>query len=230
MISDVSVKTLGLVTTAVVALLLVAAVKQVALADEDGIHNVNSSIHVAPGEHSGDLSTVNGSIHIAENAVVGYARTVNGSVGLETHSTAAEVGTVNGSIDLKEGAHVNGGVHTVNGSLRVADSADVTGDLVNVNGSIHVAAAHVGGSIKTATGGIDLGPSAQIDGDVRMSKDTSWHLGFQTIPRVVIEPGTVVKGKLHFERPVVLYVSDRARIGAVEGAEVKKFSGDHPPE
>jgi cytoskeletal protein CcmA (bactofilin family) len=229
MIRKVWLKILGPVTTAAIAL-SVTATHEAAVADEPGISNVNSSIHIASGERSGNLSTVNGSIHIGENAVVGHAKTVNGSVNMEAHSTAAELGTVNGPIKLEEGAHVNGDVHTVNGTLHVDNSAEVTGNLTSVNGGIGVAAAHIGGSVGTASSSMDLGPNAQIDGDVNMSKDTSWHFGFQRIPRVVIEPGTVVKGKLHFERPVVLYVSDHAKIGVVEGAKVQKFSGDHPPE
>jgi hypothetical protein len=229
MISKLWIKILGTAATVVVALTL-AATRDAAVANDNGTHRVNESIHVAPGEHPGDLSTVNGSIHIEENAVVGHAKTVNGSLGMEPHSTAADLSTVNGSINLKEGVHVNGSVHSVNGSLHVENGAEVTGDLTNTNGSIRVAAAHIGGSLHTASGGIDLGPNAQIDGDVNMAKDTSWHFGFQRLPRVVVEPGTVVRGKLHFERPVVLYVSDHAKIGVVEGAEVQKFSGDHPPE
>ena len=229
MIPKLWVKILGPATTVAVAVTL-AATREAAVADEYGTHRVNGSIHVAPGEHSGDLSTVNGSIHIEENAVVGHVKTVNGGVDMEPHSTAADLSTVNGSINLKEGAHVNGGVHSVNGTFHVENGAEVTGDLINTNGGIHVAAAHIGGSLGTASGGIDLGPNAKIDGNVNMAKDTSWHFGFQTLPRVVIEPGTVVKGKLHFERPVVLYVSDRATIGAVEGAKVQKFSGNHPPD
>ena len=229
MIRKVWLTILGPVTTAAIAL-SVAATHEVAVAGEPGISNVNSSIHIASGEHSGNLSTVNGSIHIGENAVVGHAKTVNGSVNMEAHSTAADLGSVNGSIKLEEGAHVNGDVHTVNGTLHVDNGAEVTGNLTNVNGSIGVAAAHIGGSVGTASSSMDLGPNAHIDGDVNMSKDTSWHFGFQSLPRVVIEPGTVVKGRLHFERPVVLYVSDHATIGAVEGAEVQKFSGNHPPD
>jgi DUF4097 and DUF4098 domain-containing protein YvlB len=230
MIRQVWLKILGPVTAGAVAATL-AVTQPLAVADESGISKVNSSIQVASGEHSGDLTTVNGSIHIGESAVVGHAKTVNGSVDLGAHSTAADLVTVNGSIKLDEGAHVNGGVRTVNGALHVDNGAEVTGDLTNVNGGIGVAAAHIGGSVGTTSGGIDLGPNAQIDGDVNMFKDTSWwHFGFQKLPRVVIEPGTVVKGKLHFERPVVLYVSDRARIGVVEGAQAQKFSGDHPPD
>jgi hypothetical protein len=212
------------------ALLTVAAM-QVAVAQVGGdIHNVNSSIQVAPGEHSGDLSTVNGSIRIGENAAIASARTVNGGLQLEPHVTAGELTTVNGGIELKEGVHVTGNVHTANGGLRVKDGVEITGDLTNVNGAIIVGAAHIGGSVNTAAASIDLGPNAHVDGNVHMSKETGVHFGFQTIPRVVIEPGTVVKGTLHFERPVALYVSDHATIGTVEGAEVHKFSGDHAPE
>ena len=212
--------------------LLTVATMQVALAQVGGgdIHNVNSSIQVAAGEHSGGLSTVNGSIHVGENAVVGSARTVNGGLQLLPHATSGDLVSVNGGIDLKEGVHVNGNVRTVNGGLHVDNSVEVTGDLTNVNGDIGIAAAHIGGSVNTASASMDLGPNAHIDGNIHMSKDNSWHFGFQTIPRVVIEPGTVVKGILHFERPVSLYVSDRATIGTVEGAEVHKFSGDHPPK
>jgi len=229
MIREAWQKILGPVTAGAIAVTL-AVTHPVAVADESGISKVNSSIQVASGEHSGDVTTVNGSIHVGENAVVGNAKTVNGSVAMEVHSTAKDVGTVNGGIKLAEGVHVSGGVHTVNGALHVDNGAEVTGNLTTVNGGIGVAAAHIGGSVGTTAGGMDLGPNAQIDGDVNMSKDTSWwHFGFQKIPRVVIEPGTVVKGKLHFERPVTLYVSDRAKIGVVEGAKAEKFSGDHPP-
>lgn len=229
MISDLWVRILGPVITAAVALILAAA-HDVAVAGEHGISNVNTSIHVSSGEHLGDLSTVNGSIHIAENAVVGHAMADNGSVNMEAHSTAADVGTVNGTIKLGEGAHVNGGVRTVNGAIHIDNGVEVSGNVITANGGISVAAAHIGGSVDTASGGIDLGPNAQIDGDVTMSKDRNWILGLQKPPRVAIEPGTVVKGKLHFERPVTLYVSNRAQIGVVEGAKVQKFSGDHAPD
>ena len=227
--------TWGLLATAATALLLTLASMRVATADEDAgpageIHKVNSSVHIEPGQHTGNVSTVNGSIHISENAVVGQTHTVNGSLHMEAHSTATYLATVNGSIELQDGVHINGAVHSVNGSLNIEDGVEINGDLTNTNGGIHVAAAHIAGSIGTASGSIYLGPNAHIDGGVNMSKDTSWHFGFQQLPRVVIEPGTVVRGKLHFERPVTLYVSDHATIGPVEGAAVRKFSGDHPPE
>jgi len=201
--------------------------------DGDGISSVMGSISVSAGEHRGDLATVNGSIRIGEGAAVGRAHTVNGSVTLEPRATATEVKTVNGSVHLDDGAQVSGAVHTVNGSLSLARDANVTGALANVNGAIHVNAAHVGGDVETFNGGIEIGPNAHVDGGLTVRRNHSDHgddIGSRnTPPRVVIGPGSVVKGPLRFERPVELYVSDRATIGPVEGATPVKFTGDHPP-
>jgi len=201
--------------------------------DGDGISSVTGSITVSAGEHRGDVTTVNGSIRVGEGAVVKEARTVNGSVTLEARATAAEVKTVNGSVQLSDGAQVGGRVHTVNGSLSLAKGANVAGALANVNGGIHINAAHVGGDVETVNGGIEIGPDAHLDGGVTVHKNHSDHgddTGSRnTPPRVVIGPGSVVKGTLRFERPVELYVSDRATIGPVEGATPIKFSVDRPP-
>ncbi len=200
-----------------------------ARAHDADLSKVMGSIDVAPGEHVGDVSTINGSIRIGADAIVHEASTVNGGLRLETRATASQLKTSNGGIDVREGAHVTGDIHTINGGLHVDDGADVSGDVANINGGIHVAGGHVGGSITSTNGGIDLGPNAHIDGDVTMKRDHSVHSARQSIPRVVIEPGTVVKGTLRFEREVRLYVSDRATIGPVEGAQPVKFSGDHAP-
>ncbi len=207
--------------------------------DEDSIpgdtrtSKLNGSITIGRGEHTGDLSTVNGSIHVGDDAVVGQVSTVNGSVKVESHATVNALNTVNGAIDVRDGAHVHGSIHAVSGGLHINDAVEVSGDVTNVNGGIHVEGAHIVGSIDTSSGGIDLGPNARVDGKVMIEKDNSGNFGFGNAPkppRVVIEPGTIVKGKLHFDREVKLYVSDRATIGPVEGAEVVKFSGDRPPE
>jgi cytoskeletal protein CcmA (bactofilin family) len=199
---------------------------------------VNGSIDIAAGEHAGKLSTVNGAIHIGENAVAGAADTVNGGISLGSHASAAKLTTVNGSIQLHEAARVSGVVHTVNGQLTLADGADVSGSLHNVNGQITVGAAHVAGGIETVTGGIELGPNARVEGGIYIQEDTSWFGWFfgwlglgseNVVPRVVIGPGSVVTGTLRFERPVKLYVSDRATIGNVVGATAVKFSADQPP-
>jgi hypothetical protein len=193
--------------------------------------SVMGSIEVAAGEHTGDLSTVNGSIHIGENAVVGSAHAVNGGISLAPRARAAELVTVNGPIELASQAKVSGQVHTVNGKLSLADGADVGGALVNVNGAIRVAAAHVGGGIDTVSGGMELGPNARVDGGIHVHKETGFSISLfsEDVPRIVVGPGSVVRGTLNFERKVLLYVSDKATVGPVQGATAVKYSGERPP-
>ena len=205
-----------------------------ALADGDDIKMVTGSITVGAGEHRGDLKTVNGSIRAGQGAVVGNAHTVNGSITFESQATAVEAKTVNGSVTLEDGARVSGRIVTVNGSLTLGRGAEVTEGLTNVNGAIHVGAAHVGGDISTVNGGMDIGPDAHVDGGITVhrshqSGDSDSDSDHHEPPRIVIGPGSVVKGTLKFEREVKLYVSDRATIGTVEGATPIKFSGDRPP-
>lgn len=228
----IRVRVLASSMVAATTLGLCLGMAQSAAAETGDISKVNDSIHVEGGAHAGDVSTVNGSIHIGADAVVKHAHSVNGGISLDSHVTADKVDTVNGSIHLDEGVQVHGQIHTTNGGVRVGDNSDIAADISTTNGGIHIKGAHVGGSIDTRSGGIDLGPNARIDGNVRVEKDNSWNFGFwqNKPPRIIIRPGTVVKGTLHFERPVRLYVSDHATIGQVQGAEVHKFSGDNPPD
>ncbi|GAC1455835.1 MAG: hypothetical protein PVSMB6_13250 [Steroidobacteraceae bacterium] len=189
---------------------------------------VLGSVDIGAGEHAGDVSTVNGAIRIGENAVVGHVDTVNGGITVDAHATAGAVETVNGGIRINDGAGISGHVETVNGSLNIATGADVKGDLSNINGAIAVAAAHIGGNISTVTGDLRIGPDAHVDGGIHVQKNNSWFQLGSSVPRVVIAPGSVVKGALRFDRKVLLYVSDRAIIGEVQGATVNKFSGDAP--
>jgi predicted acyltransferase (DUF342 family) len=195
----------------------------------DDTSMVTGSISVSPGEHRGDLKTVNGSIRVGRGAAVGNAHTVNGSITLESQATAVEAKTVNGPLELEDGARVSGRIVTVNGSMTLGRGADVAEGLTNVNGAIRLGAAHVGGDISTVNGGMEIGPDAHVDGGILVHGNHSDHADAQEPPRVVIEPGSVVKGTLKFEREVRLYVSDRATIGTVEGATPVKFSGDRPP-
>jgi cytoskeletal protein CcmA (bactofilin family) len=209
--------------------LTVAAAPEAAVAQESSVSKVFGGVDIAPGEHTGDVSTVNGGVHVGADAVVGRAHSVNGGVHIESRATATDVTTVNGGINVADNVRVTGDVHTVNGSVHIQKGADVSGDAGTVNGGIHVESAHIGGSIATTNGNIMLGPDARIDGDVVMKENNGGHWGEERIPRVVVMPGTVVKGELRFERKVVLWVSDRATIGTVRGAVAQKFSGDQPP-
>lgn len=210
------------------ALLLLSAL---ALAEGENIDNVNGSIHVENGQNKGDLSTVNGSIRVGEKATVGEIDTVNGGVTLGDEATANEIDAVNGSISLGEKARVTRAVDSVNGAITLERGADVGGKVENVNGRIRLVAAHVGGGIFTTSGDIEVGADSRVENGIRVDKpDQSWfRLGKSDVPRIVIGPGAVVQGTLHFEREVKLYVSDSATIGAVVGATAVKYSGDVPP-
>jgi len=219
------------VLTSVTALVLAWAAVPVLASDDDDHDKVMGSVHVQPGEHVDKATTVNGSVDIGANAVVKHAETVNGSITIHEHAAVDSVETVNGSIHIDQGAHVTGNVELVNGKTTLDAGADVSGRLSVVNGSIHLTAAHVGGGIETTNGGLTIGANSRIEGGILYNEtQESWFsfIWAPEVPRVVIEPGAIVKGTLRFRREVKLYVSDQATIGTVEGATVIKFSGAHP--
>jgi DUF4097 and DUF4098 domain-containing protein YvlB len=200
-------------------------------ATESGASTVNGSITVPANLHSGKLDTVNGSIHIDDNAIVTTASTVNGSINLGAHATADSLSTVNGGITVNDGARVTHGLDTVNGGMQVKNGAEVGGRVRNVNGHIVLTGAQVGGGLQTVDGDIDVASGSHVEGGILVEKMSGFNLSLTNrIPRVVIGPGSVVQGDLRFDRPVHLYVSDKATVGAITGATPTPFSGDKPPE
>jgi len=200
--------------------------------DNEGDYDrVLGSVHVGAGEHVNKATTVNGSVDIGANAVVKHAGTVNGTVTVHEHATLNSVETVNGSINLGAGVRVAGKVGLVNGKITLARGADVGGKLSSVNGAIQLTAAHVGGGIETTNSNLTVGADSRIEGGILYNETSdSWFSFFSKpkLPQIIIEPGAVVKGTLEFRRAVELYVSDRASIGTVQGATVKRFSGANP--
>lgn len=228
-------------------LALLACLPLAAVAGEGGISKVNGSVRVEAGQSAGDVSTVNGSVTIEEGATAADVDTVNGSVNIERNATvqsaesvnggislaenakATSMETVNGTLRLAEGVQVSGNVSAVNGSAQLAKGVDIRGELANVNGKMTIGAAHVGGGLKTVNGDINIGPDARIEGGILVEKPhLNWFNRNRRPPRIVIGPGAVVEGRLRFEHEVELLVSDRAKIGPVEGAKAVTFSGDEP--
>jgi hypothetical protein len=197
-------------------------------AGHEGAHTVNGSVQVPDNDQTGDVGTVNGSIHVGDKATLLGAQTVNGSISLGSHASADSLTTVNGSISLNDNARVAHNVASVNGGLSLHNGSDVEGSLTNVNGTIELEAAHVGGGIRTANGDINVGAQSRVDGGIVVEQPHGW-FQFTHEPRIVIGPGAVVNGELHFERKVELYVSDKATIGPVVGATAVRFSGEAPP-
>jgi len=193
------------------------------------VSTVNGSVTIEEGATASDVDTVNGSITIERNATVQKVESVNGGVSLGANAKAASVETVNGTLKLAEGVQVSGDVSAVNGSAQLAKGADIKGELANVNGKMTIDAAHVGGGLKTVNGDILVGADSRIEGGILVEKpNLNWFSRNRRPPRIVIGPGAVVEGKLRFEHEVQLLVSDRAKIGPVEGATPVPFSGDAP--
>ena len=198
--------------------------------DGDDSHKVNGSVHVVAGKPTAAAATVNGSIEIDADATVTSADTVNGHLRLGAHATADSLRTVNGSITLEAGARVAHGVESVNGSLTLHDGADVLGPLVNVNGKIELDAAHVAGGIKTVNGSMSILGASRVEGGISVQKASTSIISFgNDVPRIVIGPGATVQGDMNFERPVKLYLSDKATVGSVIGTTPIPFTGDVPP-
>src|SRR3984885_9376063 len=186
--------------------------------DGNGTTAVNGSIHVSAGSPGGAVNTVNGSIRADDNAQISSGQTVNGNISLGDHATATSLTTVNGGISLSAGAHVSETVTTVNGTLALRPGAQVGGRLANVNGTIILAGATVSGGITTVNGNIDIGANSHVQGGIIVHKPSTgffqWWSDSTDKPRVVVGPGAVID-TMHFERAVLLYVSDTATIGKV---------------
>jgi len=190
---------------------------------------INGSVHIVAGQPAEGVSTVNGSVNIDDDAAVDSVGTVNGSIHLGARATAKSLTTVNGSITVKEAAHTTY-IKAVNGDLTVNDGAEVSGALSNVNGKIGVHAAHIGGRISTVEGDISIVGSSHVDGGILVEKRSGFRMPRRSDdPIIIIGPGAEVLGELRFEHKVQLFVSDRATIGAVTGANAVSFSGDNPP-
>ena len=218
-----------------VALLALSGV--VSAHDHDGpgrdIDKVNGSITASAGEAYGDLSTVNGGIDLESGARAGDVETVNGGIEAADNVGARSVSTVNGAIRFGKQARIDGDVETVNGGIFIDRGGNVRNDVTTVNGAIGLVDTDLGGGIETVNGDVTVGVGSHVKGGIHVEKPTGnygvqW--GKQRIPRIVIGPNAVVDGALLFERDVVLYVHDTARIGSVRGATPKSYNTATPPK
>jgi cytoskeletal protein CcmA (bactofilin family) len=215
------------------------------------ISQVGGPITVTAGQPVGNVSNVNGPIRLDDKAIVLNAHSVNGGITLGAAASAQSVSTVNGGITLEAaasvqslrtnngsisigpGARVAGTVTSINGTIALEHSANISGHLSTANGKIYLDAAHVGGGIETVTSSIEIGPGSRVEGGILiMCTKGAWDWLLRRPcppPLVVIGPDAIVQGTLTLEQNVRLYVSDRARIGPVEGVKAIIYSGERPP-
>ena len=196
------------------------------------IVRTNGAVTTEPGANYGRLATTNGSIRLADGVTAGEASTTNGSIAAGSGVTSDGLSTVNGSIRVGERARIAGDVRTVNGSVLVGRGSRVGGDVASVNGALGVIATEVGGDMRIANGDLTVGVDSHVRGGVHVAKPSANWMPIRVSTRrqrVVIGPRAVVDGPLVFEREVVLYVHDSARIGPVTGAEPVRFSTPTAP-
>jgi len=196
----------------------------------DATHKINGGVHVIAGTPPATAATVNGGIDVDENAAVTSAATVNGGVHMGANATADSLHVVNGGVVLEKHVRVSGSVKSVNGGITLRDESEVMGPLENVNGDINLQSAHVGGGIRTVNANINVLGSSRVEGGIQVKHNSGDSVaGAMHVPRIVVGPGATVSGEMLFERPVKLFVSERATIGAVTGATVERYAGDEPP-
>jgi DUF4097 and DUF4098 domain-containing protein YvlB len=195
------------------------------------VSSVNGSVRVEDGVTAQDVETVNGSIHIGERSRVRSIETVNGGISVGDGTHAQSVESVNGTIKLGRQVQVAGDMTTVNGSTSAAQGAEVRGNVETVNGRIELDAARVGGQLRTRNGDVTVGANSHVSGDLVVEKvNRGWFNSNKRNPKIVIGPNAIVEGTLRFHREVDLYVSNTAKIGKVEGATPRRFSGSEPNE
>ncbi|MGY1459353.1 hypothetical protein ACW5F0_12020 [Luteimonas sp. A534] len=202
-----------------------------AWAAED-IVRTNGAVATTAGGEYGRLATTNGSIRMADGVTAGPASTTNGSISTGNDVTAESLSTVNGSIRVGERARITESVETVNGSVLIDRGSKVGGNVGNANGAIGLIATEVRGDVEMSNGDLTIGIGSHVHGGVRVRKAGSNWMPIRVSTRrqrVIIGPGAVVDGPLEFEREVVLYVHDTARIGAVTGAEPVRYSTPTAP-
>lgn len=217
--------------TLLVILLVLAALFPGAVRASEDIVRTNGAVTTTAGSEYGRLGTTNGSVRLADRVTADTASTTNGSISAGNDVTVGRVSTVNGSIRLGERVRVAGEVRTVNGSIFI-DRHGRVGPVETTNGAIGLVATEVTGDVSLANGDLTIGIGSHVRGGVEVRKPgTSWMpVRVSTrLPRVVIGPGAVVDGPLVFERDVVLYVHDSARIGAVTGAQPVRYSTPTAP-
>ena len=193
----------------------------------DGM-TMNGDVTIGRNADASDSNfrTMNGRITIKDGARVSDCATVNGPVNVGEGAEAGDLKTVNGDLDLGRDARVKGSIKLVNGSVRLNKGSSVSGDIGTVNGRIELVTAEVGGDLSNVNGGMLVTAGSLVHGGIRIRDADGDPMGKP--PRIVIGPGSEVRGELQFERDVELFIHETAHIGPVSGATAVSFAGDEP--
>jgi len=219
--------------------------------DPTRIRSTNSAIVLTPEPQSGrNVSNVNGRIVVGTGMQVNDVETVNGRILIEDGAVARVVESVNGRIEIGGSSAQIAAVESVNGRITADNGGNITGTADSVNGRIHFSNVTVGKSIRTNNGDIRLydvvvGENVETEhGDISLENSIiendliirekrfsalsdlfNWNFGEQ---RVVVGPGSEIKGTLLAQEEITLYVHDTAIVNNIIGATPRSFSGSRP--
>lgn len=190
---------------------------------QPGSTTVNGRITVGAGaEVVSDLRTVNGAVSVGKGARLHDLDSVNGSIEVADDVGAGRIATVNGDLVLGMRTKLGKQLRTVNGRLRAGGGSIVDGDVSTVNGPIELRGVTVRGHVANHAGDLRLLDGTLVEGDVHLAAPDGAN---GTVDVVVIGVGAQVRGSLHAERPIRLFVHPSARLARVEGVTPQPFEG-----
>lgn len=197
------------------ALLLQGCIIKVS-ADGADVSRVFGSVDVDSGEVVGDVESVNGSISLDDDSQADDVETVNGSIRIRDNVSVRSVETVNGSIRAERGLTSDGSVTTVNGRIELREGSTVGGDVETVNGKIELEGVRVRGSVETVNGDMFLTDGTVIEGDVIFDDRGNWNgWGNRSEPRLFVDRGSEIKGRIILYQEVELDIEGGARVGEI---------------
>jgi hypothetical protein len=195
------------------------------------MEHVNASYTVSAGVPTETISSVNGDVHIETRAAAKRVVTITGEVTIDSEGTAYSVETVSGAIHIGSRVKIRDYVKSVAAPITVDPGAEIGGSVENTGGDIKIDGATVLGGIVGAAANITVDGQSRIKGGLQYHEISARLRGagdFNRQPVVIVGPNASVEGELSFKRPVILYVSDKATIGAVSGTTPIVFRGASP--
>ncbi len=128
------------------------------------------------------------------------------------------VESVSGRIAIGAGSRVGGDIEAVNGDITLT-RVELDGGIENVNGTITLQGTRVARGIETVNGDIFIGRDSVVRGDLIVRRPRGISLGRSVPPKVTIESGATVDGRLVFEREVTLSIAPDAKVAHAEPVE-----------
>jgi DUF4097 and DUF4098 domain-containing protein YvlB len=190
------------------------------------LSSVFGSLEVGEGKRVGDVSAVNGSVEINKHVTAEAVESVNGNIDIANNVSVDSVETVNGNIKTAHHFVAQDSLSTVNGSISIQTASTVGGDISTINGKIILNNVAVTGNVSTKNGSIYLRSQSKIAGDIVFEAvdDSSWTWANDDsrLPKLVIDPGSKVTGRIILKRKVKLAIENQPLLDKVEHHYNKK--------